>query len=180
MDFMWNPVKVNKIGTLEHRGMDTNYLDVNLGITVMLKFILRAIQQEFYHVIPSDFAMEEPFKLEGNVIFIPPHTYIRNELQVDAAYKGLQSDPIMKSVTRFYKLARKLVYKEYVPALRSIKRIIDSKRTLSDQMISYVRKKGYALDQALPKEVSRSLSLLHAKKMIKEMDRTKKIYENLD
>ncbi|NOZ80334.1 MAG: hypothetical protein GXP63_01560 [DPANN group archaeon] len=180
LDYMWNPVKVNKIGTLEQRGMDTNYLEINLGITIMLKFILRAIQQEFYHVIPSDFALEEPFKLEGNVIFIPPHTHVRNVWQYQSAYQGFQGAEIAKAIPRFYKLARKLVYKSYLPALRSIKSMIDRKQSLSDKMISYVKKKGYTLDRPIPKELSRSLSLLHAKKMVREMERTKKIFENLD
>lgn len=180
LDFVWNPVKVNQLGTLEQRGLDTNYPGICLGVSVMVKFILRAIQQEFYHVIPSDIGIEEPFKLEGNAIFIPSHSHTRNKMQYLSAYEGLKNKEMLNACSRFYKLARKLVYKEYIKPIKIIKNMIDKERTVSDMMINYVKRKGYDLDQKLPKELCRNIALLHSKKMIKHLERTKKIYEGLE
>ena len=180
LDLSWNPIKVNKHGTLEQRGLDTNLLSINLGVTVMIKFILRAIQQDFYHVIPSDLALNEPFKLEGNVIFIPPQTHVRNILQYQSAHHGLSYKEMANYCTRFYNLAKKLVYKEYVPTLKTIKNMIDKKMTISDKIIQYVKKYGYTLDQSLPQEICRKISLNYSKRLRRDIEKVKKKYENID
>lgn len=180
LDLIWNPVKVNKHGTLEQRGLDTNLLSINLGVSVMMKFILRAIQQDFYHVIPSDLALDEPFKLEGNIIFIPPQTHVRNNLQYKSAYFGLSDKDMVDYCNRFYNLAKKLVYKEYIPALRTIKNIIDKKMTISDKIIQYVKKSGYTLNQNIPQEICRKISLNYSKRLRRDIERVKKIYDNTD
>ncbi|MFH0868187.1 MAG: hypothetical protein V1831_02655 [Candidatus Woesearchaeota archaeon] len=180
LDLVWNPVKINRLGTIEQRGMDTNYLDVSLSICVMMKFILRAIHQEFYNVVPSDVGIKEPFKLEGNAIFIPPHSYVRNKLQYKSAYYGLSDENIYKACLHFYNLARKLVYKEYLPMLKPIKDIINKRETVSDDIISYVKKKGYSIDNKIPQEISRKIALYHCKRMVKNMEKTMKNYENLE
>jgi len=71
----WNPVKVNPNGTLEQRGMDMNHPAYILGAGTMIKQILRFVQEKKVMVVPSDIGMKEPFKLEGNTIYIaPPHS----------------------------------------------------------------------------------------------------------
>jgi carboxylate-amine ligase len=178
-DLMWNPIKINKIGTLEQRGLDCNYPSNFLGVSVLIKYILRAIQQDFYHVMPSDIGTDEPFKLEGNIIFVPPHTHVRNTLQYKSAYEGLGSDEIYKSAIKFHNLARKLVYKEYLPAIKPIKKMLTERKTVSDKAIAYVKKKGCSLDEPIPQEICQSLSLLHAKRLEKDIEESKKVYENL-
>jgi len=179
LDFVWNPVKINRLGTIEQRGMDTNHLNICLGASVMIKFILRAIQQEFYHVIPSDVGLKEPFKLEGNVIFIPPHTHVRNVLQRKSSYSGLADNEVYNVCNRFYKLARKLVYKNYLPTLNAIRDMIDTRKTVSDMIVNYVKRKGYSTDSVIPREISRQIALLHVKKMNRDIEKTKKLYEDI-
>jgi hypothetical protein len=180
LDLTWNPVKINKLGTLEHRGMDSNYIDINLSLSVMMKFLLRAIQQDYYHVVPSDIGIDEPFKLEGNIIFVPPHTHVRNVWQYKSAYKGLADDEIYKACTRFYNLCKKLIYKEYHPTMTPVKKILNNRVTVSDEIISQVKKKGYSLDQNLPQEVCRQIALNYADKLMERVDKCVKIFQNLD
>jgi len=180
LDLMWNPVKVNKIGTLEQRGLDTTHIDICLGVSVLINFILRAIQQEFYHVIPSDIGITEPFKLEGNVIFVPSHTHVRNVLQYKAAYCGLADKELYRYTSRLYDLSRKLLFPEYKPALKPIKEMLSKKMTVSDQIIQYVKRKGYSTQRAIPQEVSRQISLLHAKKLTKGIDKLREVFKTLD
>jgi len=179
LDLVWNPVKVNQLGTLESRSMDTNYPSISLGITVAIRIILKAIQQHFYHVIPTDIGIEDPFKLEGNVIFVPPHTHVRNIWQYKSAYEGLDDAEIHKAACRLFKLANKFTSGKYKKALEPIKEIIDSKKTLSDKIIKYVKTKGYNTDEALPKDVCESIALLHAKNLHKDLDVSKKIFSGI-
>ena len=62
--------------------------------SILLKFIYRRVQQEFLHVVPSDIGLDEPFKVEGNVLYIPPHTHVRKHLQFHAAYSGFDNDDV--------------------------------------------------------------------------------------
>jgi len=179
-DFMWNPVKINKLGTIEQRGMDTNYLQICLGVSVMLKFILRAVQQEFFHIIPSDIGTEEPFKLEGNVIFVPPHTEIQKKFQYNSAYFGLADEDVYNGARRFFKLAKTLTYSEYVPAIKTINKMIDDKETMSDRIISYAKRKGLSENNEITQETARKIALRYSKKMREDAEKTKKLYEGLD
>ncbi len=179
LDFVWNPVKINKLGTIEQRGMDMNHLDICLGVGVMLKFILRAIQQEFYHVLPSDTGISEPFKLDGNAIFIPPQSYVRKELQYQSAYNGFSDSAMHANCAAFFKLAKKLVYKEYSGALKPIGKMIDKKESVSDSILKYAKKKGHSLEEELPQEISRKIALIHANKLSRNIEKTKKRYEAL-
>jgi len=63
--------------------------------------------------------------------------------------------------------------------LEPIKDIIKKRRTVSDIITTYVKKKGYSLDNKIPQEICRKIALQHSKKMVKEMAKTRKIYENL-
>lgn len=179
LDFSWNPVKVNKLGTLEQRGMDTNYLGTCLGVSVALKSILRAIQQDFYHVVPADYAIEEPFKLEGNVILVPPHSHVRSNLQYESAHDGLNGKDVYRYCSRFYRLASKLTYKKYMPALRPLKNMLDERATLSDKIMRQVKSSGFSLRGKVPGEVTRQIALYHAARMEREMESVRRRFQGL-
>ena len=102
----WTPVKVNAHGTLEQRGMDMNHLLIILSVSVVLRRILRAIQDENYKVVTSDVAIKEPFKLEKKTIFIPPDIYVKNELQKASAYEGLSNETLWYYCKRFLWLSK--------------------------------------------------------------------------
>lgn len=88
LHFSWNPVKVNPKGTLEYRGGDMNYLSNVFGVATMIKFALREIQRNFKLIIPMDIELKEAFRVEENLVFIPPQTTVRKELQKFSAYEG--------------------------------------------------------------------------------------------
>ncbi|MBN1896447.1 MAG: hypothetical protein JW789_01835 [Candidatus Aenigmarchaeota archaeon] len=177
LDFIWNPVKMNKIGTIEQRGMDMNHPEICIAVSVMLKFMLRAVQQDFYHVIPTDLGVDEPFKLEGNVILIPPQSHVRKRLQYLSAYEGLSNREMRSYCSRFYRTARRLVYEEYVPLLRPVKSMLDDGMTVSDKIVKYARKRGFSGSSHLPSEVSREIALSHSMRMNKRLDRLKSMLE---
>src|SRR3989344_2042863 len=85
LDTTWNPIKINPNGTLEQRGMDMNHPTYIAGIGVIIRWMLKKLQEEFYAVVPSEIGIKEPFKVEGDVIYIPPYPYVRGVLQKNSA-----------------------------------------------------------------------------------------------
>jgi len=180
LDFIWCPVKVNKLGTLEQRGMDMNHIRYVIASSVLMKYVLRQIQQDFLLVMPSDIAIEEPFKVEGNVVFVPPHTYVRNKLQYLSAYKGLASKEILDYCKRFVKFATTLMHNRYKPVIKPITKILDEEETVSDAIIKKVRKMGYSTEDKLPQKVCQEIALYSSDRLLFGIDETRSTIENLD
>ncbi|MBN2127271.1 MAG: hypothetical protein JW703_02655 [Candidatus Diapherotrites archaeon] len=176
-DIGWNPVKVNKHDTLEQRGMDMNYLDNTMGIVSILNYLLFNIQNDFIQVIPSDIGLEEPFKLEGNLLFIPPHTHLRNKLQFRAAKFGFNSKSSKDYTKRFMNLAMKFVPKEQKEIIAPVKEIALNEESESDKILKLAKKLGWKENTLLEKEIAEKLALHSAEETIKRLKKTEKILE---
>lgn len=70
--FYWGPVRVNKLGTFEQRGMDMNLPAHMLGISTLLKKALAGINQLGLKITPSNHAISHPFKVEDSAVLVPP------------------------------------------------------------------------------------------------------------
>lgn len=154
LQFSWHSVRVNKLGTMEIRSMDANHPKYIVAGTVMLKFINRAVNLYNYEVVPSDIGIDEPFKVEGDKIYIPPHTHVRKNLQILSAYDGFDSKEVYKFTGRFLRVARKFTDKEYYPAISPFFKMHRDKRTVSDELIQVFKKRGYDLKNKIPDDVS--------------------------
>ena len=97
----WAPIRISPHGTIEQRGMDMNHPVYVAGIGAIIKFVLKKLQEQYYAVTPSEIGIKEPFKIEKDIIYIPPYAYVRNELQKLSAYKGLESDAVYSYCKRF-------------------------------------------------------------------------------
>jgi len=179
LDLIWNPVKINKLGTLESRSSDMNFPSYIFSCSFLLKRILREIQENFLHVMPSDIGIEEPFKIEGNVVYIPPHTYVRNKLQYLSAYEGLSNDDIRNYCKGFTGLGKKLLDKEYWGIVKKASDLIQDNKTVSDILINQVRKKGYGTNEKVPNDICAEIACRHSKNLIKDIGKTKKLLENI-
>ena len=177
LDFIWNPVKINKLGTLESRSADMNFPSHIISSSILVKKMLKEIQENFLHIIPSDIGIDEPFKIEGNVVYIPPHTHVRNKLQYLSAYEGLSNTDMLNYCRRFVRLGKNLVDKEYWPLLKTTSDLIKNKKTVSDILISQVRKKGYGINEKIPNDICAEIACNHSKNLIKDIDKTKKLLE---
>jgi carboxylate-amine ligase len=172
LDFTWNPVRINKLGTLELRGMDMNHPKYIMGMASLLKFVFRQIYRDFYKVMPSDIGLDEPFKVEGNIIHVPPHTHVRNHLQKESAYKGFDSKEIYNYTKRFYRFARQFMEDNYVPAIKPLYQLIDKKETVSDMIIKRLKKWGFDKNSSLPDSVAAECALKSSEKLLEEVDET--------
>jgi len=168
LDFVWTVVKINKIGTLEYRGCDMNHPKYFAATAVLLKSIQRVVQQNFYRVEVSDIAIKEPFKVEGEKIFIPPQSYVKMRLQPLSARKGFESDEVYNYTKRFYNFAKKHSNPDYHKFLNPLKHLVDRRKTVSDILIDRVKAKGYSLDNLIPQEVCAELALEHAAQFRRE------------
>jgi len=179
LEIGWHPVKINKHGTLEQRGMDINLLSNVVAISVMLKFCLRKLQREFIEVIPADFAMDEPFKLENGILYIPPHTYVRNKLQLWSAYPGYSSPEVRNYAKSFFKFARSVTPKSYNSIIQPLKDMVDNGESASDRIMKYAKRKGYVTDNKINNSDAAELALHYAEDFPKDLEETKKKLERV-
>lgn len=181
LDFTWNPVRINKLGTLELRGMDMNHPKYIMAVSSLLKFVFRKIYRDFYKVIPSDIGLEEPFKVEGNIIHIPPHTHVRNFLQKESAYKGFNSKAVLNYTKRFYRFTRHFLDENYISVVKPLYELLDNKKTVSDMIIARLKRWGYGKEDTLPNDVAAESALKSCEKLLEEVDETEaKLYKAYD
>jgi hypothetical protein len=166
----WTPVKVNAHGTLEQRGMDMNHLLIMLSVSVVLRRILRAIQDGNYKVVASDIAIKEPFKLDKKTIYIPPDIYVKNELQRASAYEGLANEKLWYYCKRFLHLSKMLDKKSVNGFFKTLEEMIEKKETVSDQIIKQAKKLGHKdLTKDLPNDIAAEIALEHSKQLFQEI-----------
>ena len=170
LDVGWPPVKINSHGTLEQRGMDMNHILIILSVSVLLRRILSAIQDQHYKVETSDIAIKEPFKLENKIIYIPPDIYVKNELQKASAYKGLENENLWYYCKRLLWLAKLLDKKSDNSILANLEKMIEERKTVADQIIDRAKELGYKkLDKELPAEIAAQIALEHSKRLFEEI-----------
>lgn len=173
LDNTWNPVKINAHGTMEIRGMDINHPDIIIAITIMIKFILKAIQEEYIKVIPSDIGVTEPFKLEGKKIYIPPDSHVRNVLQKAAAYEGLKNDLVYGYCQGLLKLAKNFIPASRLPLLEPIEDMLKNRETTSDRIVKKAKDLGFNTDKPLTDAEAAKLALELSNDLYKEIIITK-------
>ncbi|MFH1433219.1 MAG: hypothetical protein ABIG84_08475 [archaeon] len=180
LDFSWHAVRINKIGTLEQRTMDMNHPKYVIAGTVLLKYVFRRIQQDFLNVIPSDVGLEEPFKVEGNVLHIPPHTHIRKKLQYSSAYEGFENKEIRDYTRSFFRFAKKCTHRRYYKAIRPFSHMINRNKSVSDILLDKFKKKGYGREDRIPDNICANVALSSCKQLYNEIEKTKKTISDLD
>ncbi|MBN1645884.1 hypothetical protein JW868_02475 [Candidatus Woesearchaeota archaeon] len=180
LDISWNPVKINKLGTLEMRGMSMNYMSINLGLSALIKFCLKKIQREFIEVIPADKGINEPFKIKKGIMFIPPHTYVREELQKASAYQGFKDQALYEYTKKWYRFAKSLTPEFYYPILKKIEEMIDKRRSVSDEMLTFARR-NKLLDNngRLSKKGARIIALEFSERFEHDLVKTKRIVKQI-
>lgn len=170
LQYNWGPLRINKVGTLEYRGLDMNLPSYLIGASLLFKYVLHAVRKYGLKVVPSDVGIREPFKIEGESIYVPPYSYLANTLQFNSAVHGLSDDSIFKYSKRFFALCRKLIPNANDPGLKRIAQMLRERKTKSDLIIEQVRKSGLDLREQLPREYAMELALKGAEELEKEVE----------
>jgi hypothetical protein len=85
----WNPVRLNRQGTLELRGMDSNYPEVTLTAAAIIFRSADRVRRDGLELLPDDGVMA--FEVTGDVLRVPGFGYLGGEL-LHAAVTGGAGD----------------------------------------------------------------------------------------
>ena len=175
MDVGWSPIKVNKLGTLEERGMDMNHLSYLVGASILIKSIMRRVV-EGLGVVADDLGKAEPFTVEEDIIHIPPYMHLK-ELELGSATKGFDDIDVHKYCKNFIEFGMLCAHKKYHPILDRLKHMADKKENESDLLLKWAKKQGY--ENEIPNNVAKDMALRASDRFEKDIEETLKLLENL-
>lgn len=98
----WNPVRLNPQGTVELRGLDSNYPETILAIGGLVNAAAERVRQERLVVLPHEDV--RAFEVVGSTLFVPGFEYLSRDLFRAAMTGGAQSPKVVSyldSVLRF-------------------------------------------------------------------------------
>lgn len=91
----WNPVRLNRQGTVELRGMDSNYPEVTLAAAALISASADRVRREGLEVRPVEGA--RAFELDGGTLHVPDFAY----LGTDLLYAAVACAPLGPEVSRY-------------------------------------------------------------------------------
>jgi len=86
----WNPVRLNRQGTLELRGMDSNYPDVTLTMAAMILGAADRVRRDGLTVVPDD--GQHAFEVTQDVLRVPGFSRLNGELLYAAVAGGVNDE----------------------------------------------------------------------------------------
>jgi gamma-glutamylcysteine synthetase len=176
----WNPVKINPIGTLEQRGMDMNHPQNIVAAAALIKYTTKRIYEDELDVIPGEIGIAEPFKVEGDRLYVPPEKYVYKDLQKASAYQGLDSKKVYAHCEGLLKFAKDSIPNEgSVKYLLPFEKMLEEKRTVSDEILKEAKKHGWIKTNQLSQKAAQNISLKHANRLFKEIVLAKRQLEKL-
>ena len=178
LDSSWKPVKISSHGTIESRGADMNSFRNIVAMTSVMNTLAKYVQRNKINVIPSKIGLREPFKLEGNKLYVPEFKYLKNTLQKNSALRGLEDASIYKYCNAMVKLVKQIIPIEARPPLKIYSKMLSQRQTLSDEIINKVIKiQGRSESHEIQSETAKKIALNYSKKMYKDIVLTKKMAE---
>ncbi len=100
----WNPVRLNAVGTVELRGIDSNYPEVVLAIAALVKGAADRVRREDLRVVPRESI--RAFEAAGDTLYVPDFEYLSGDLFREAATGGIQSPAIVTYLDSVLEFAR--------------------------------------------------------------------------
>jgi len=88
----WNPVRLNRKGTVELRGMDSNYPETIMAVSSLISSAAERVRQQRLAVIPRENL--RVFEAAEDALFIPDFEYLSGELFRAALTEGVDSPKV--------------------------------------------------------------------------------------
>lgn len=176
LDTNWGPIKVSPHGTLEHRGMDINRFDLVASCALVIKQTMRTIKEKNLKVKISPIGIKDPFKVEGNSVYIPPFDYVRYIMQFESAVHGLKSKAVLNYCKGLMKMIGSGAPIKRKKIIRPFSDMVNKKRTVSDEIIRKVRMTVGNVEKLTNKEAS-DVALLMMRNIDKNIDKTEKMLD---
>ncbi|PSM48237.1 glutamate--cysteine ligase [Chroococcidiopsis sp. CCALA 051] len=99
----WNRVRLNKIGTIELRGTDSNYPDRILAIATLVSNAAARVRRENLTVRPK--AGVKTFQLNGDRLEVPEFEYLDNDLLYAAVTEGVKNCEVKDYLDSLFEFA---------------------------------------------------------------------------
>jgi carboxylate-amine ligase len=99
----WNPVRLNRQGTLELRGMDSNYPEVTLTAAAMILGAAERVRNEGLEVVPDSGV--RTFQLTGDVLRVPDFESLNGGLLRAAVTDGMRDETVVAYLDSILDLA---------------------------------------------------------------------------
>lgn len=99
----WNRVRLNKLGTIEMRGTDSNYPEVILGIATLVYNAADRVRREELTVKPAEGA--RAFEVSGNKLLVPEFKYLNGDLLYAAATDGIRNPEVIAYIESILKFS---------------------------------------------------------------------------
>ena len=88
----WNPVRLNRQGTLELRGMDSNYPEMTLTAVAMILGAADRVRRDGLEVVPDEGV--RAFEVTGDVLRVPGFGRLGGELLYAAVTRGANDEAV--------------------------------------------------------------------------------------
>jgi Glutamate-cysteine ligase family 2(GCS2) len=88
----WNPVRPNGHGTVELRGIDSNYPRIVLAVAALVHGAASKVREERLTIEPDE--QTYSFRIDGGRLFVPSFGYLSKSLFHAAATSGVESTEI--------------------------------------------------------------------------------------
>jgi hypothetical protein len=173
LKFMWGAIRVNRVGTIEYRGTDMNHPSYLIASSYLLSLALRLIKREGLQMLPSDIGLREPFKREGDTVYLPPFYFVKR-IEKLSTLRGLESRRVQNYCAALLNFVTRNSKKKDLELISPIIRMLGRKKTVSDDVLGFARKKGYRTG-GLPAGVAREISLSHSELLSRDVDNTLKL-----
>ncbi len=171
--FMWGSVRINRVGTTEYRGTDMNHPSYIFSTAYLLKLALNTIKSQNLQMVPSDIGLKEPFKREGDVVYLPPFSRVKS-VEKRSTLRGFESRRVHNYCSALFNFVVKNAKRKNMKKLKTISKMLREKKTVSDEILRFVRKKGYKPDN-VPNEVLKEVALVHSARLSTDVDETIKL-----
>ena len=99
----WNPVRLNRQGTLELRGMDSNFPEVTLTAAAMILGAAERVRSDGLEVVPDK--RVRAFEITGDVLRVPDFDRLNGELLYAAVTGGVNDETVAVYVDSILDLA---------------------------------------------------------------------------
>ncbi|BAY89600.1 MULTISPECIES: glutamate-cysteine ligase family protein [unclassified Tolypothrix] len=98
----WNPIRLNKLGTVEIRCIDSNYPSVIIAVIALLEKAAHRVRSQHLKVRPAKELYT--FEVSGKYLWVPDFEYLNGELLYAAATEGVKHPKVqayLDSVLQF-------------------------------------------------------------------------------
>lgn len=172
--FMWGPIRVNQVGTIEYRGPDMTLPSIMFSASYLLRLALDIVKEQKLKALPSDIGIKEPFKKEDNTVYLPPFTIVKSMEYLSSRY-GFENSSVKDYCSAFFNFVIRNSKKKDMKRLERVQKMLETGKTLSDEILELVEKNGYD-PQEVPDEFIRYINLYYSKKLEKEVQERMKLF----